>query len=394
MVTVLVVDDDPVNCAFVKEVLAQVDPEYTIRTALSAQDAWDDILLVAPDVVLLDVMMPGLDGFEFCRRLKQEAAFKNIPVLMITGLDEPEQKLKGFRSGAVDCITKPLNPEELRARVSAHVQIKRYHDELLKTQGALVESAKMTAIGSLAAGVAHEFNNILVMMSGYVQLFEESDDINDLRRTVHVFGELVGRGERIVKGLLDFARRDDYQKKERTDMKALLEQNVALLEQEFRKHDIIIKRFIAEDLPDVSCYPGQISQVIVNVLRNAIDAVKQISRAAVSIEAGLKNCTDPDTCQRPVCKAARERQCLSVAISDNGRGIPGHLRERVFEPFVTTKGVLGGGDDSSPGTGLGLSLSYGIIQRHKGVIYAEDVQSGGTKITILLPFESASGDNQ
>lgn len=384
MGTVLVVDDDAVNCAFVKEILSRADPARTIRTALSGEAALADIKEAAPDIILLDVMMPGIDGFELCRRIKQDRALKNIPVLMITGLDEPGDRLKGFGCGAVDYITKPINPDELNARVSAHLQVKHYHDELIRTQAALVESAKMTAIGSLAAGVAHEFNNILVMMSGYVQLFEASTDIDELHRTLRVFGELVGRGERIVKGLLDFSRRDDYQKKERTDMNALLRQNIGLLEQEFRRHDIMIHSFISEDVPELECYPGQISQVIVNVLRNAIDAVKGLRAPVVTIEAGVQYCRDHAVCPRPM--GEKKGRCLAITVIDNGPGIPEEIKERIFEPFVTTKGVVAGGDESAPGTGLGLSLSYGIMQRHDGVIYADDSYTGGAKITILLPL--------
>ena len=377
MTKVLIVDDDAVNAAFIKEVLAKAYPLYTYTIAGGGQEALDMISEDIPDIILLDVLMPVMSGFEVCERLKTDETLRSIPVLMITGLDSIEEMVKGFKLGAADYITKPINVEELKARVDAHLRIKQYHDELVRTQAALIESAKMSAVGSLSAGVAHEFNNILVMMSGYLQLYHTCDKTEDLQKTMQIIAGLVKRGEKIVKGLLDFSRREEYQRKETADVKELLQHNLSLLEREFTKNDILVESFLDEEVPPLRCYPGQVSQVLVNVIRNAVDAVKDAETKKIRIalsETGSSGTEGVDD------------QGVVISVSDTGNGIPPHIHEKIFEPFVTTKGVVGGGDDSSPGTGLGLSLSYGIMQRHKGYIKAENLPSGGARIDLFFFF--------
>jgi signal transduction histidine kinase len=383
MANVLLVDDDAINRRFVKEVLLKSNPAYDITTSDSGEDALTLMRSHPFDIVLLDVLMPNLDGFEVCRILKEDEALKNIPVLLITGLHETAEMVKGFKLGAADYITKPINVEELCARVSAHLRIKEYHDELVQTQAALVESAKMSAVGSLSAGVAHEFNNILVMMSGYVQLYHASTDLEELHNTIKVIGELVQRGEKIVKGLLDFSRREEYQHKERVQIQELIKQNLSLLDRELRNNGVIVETFFDESVPLLLCYPGQVSQVFVNILRNAIDALHESKRKSITISVTLGAFDHKGVHVKPEKKCATS---VLVTVEDTGSGIPEKIKDTLFEPFVTTKGVIGGGNDSKPGTGLGLSLSYGIMKRHKGEIIAENRPNGGARFTLVFPL--------
>ena len=175
-VKVLIVDDEPFNRILLQEIFEESHPEYELLMAENGQAALDIVLQEFPDLILLDIMMPGMDGYEVCAELKKDESVQHIPVILITALEETHQKVKGFEAGAVDYIVKPINEEETKARVEAHLRIKQYHDELeetnikLKTaQNALVESAKMSAIGSLAAGVSHEFNNILSCFIRFVE---------------------------------------------------------------------------------------------------------------------------------------------------------------------------------------------------------------------------------
>jgi len=384
MAKLLIVDDDKVNTLFMKEVLLKSHPDFEIATAFNGEEALDLIRADAPDILLLDVLMPNIDGYEVCRILKEDDELRNIPVLLITGLDATEEIVKGFKSGAADYITKPINVDELIARVGAHLRIKQYQYELVRTQAALAESAKMSAVGSLSAGVAHEFNNILVMMSGYVQLYRASENVEELHKTMGIIGDLVGRGEKIVKGLLDFSRREEFQHKERSDLKELIEQNIALIDSELKRNEVIVELFLADDVPLINCYPGQIAQVIVNILRNAIDAVKDARRKAISITL------EKDDRAYELCPVLAEKSCeayIVLTVIDSGSGIPEDIVGKIFEPFVTTKGVVGGGNESKPGTGLGLSLSYGIMQRHNGLIVADNVRTGGARFRIIFPIE-------
>lgn len=389
---VLIVDDDQVNLKFMEKVLKHSFPEYSFECVGGGQEALENVAANKPDIILLDVLMPDMSGFEVCKRLKAHQEYRTIPILLITGLDTVEQKVAGFKVGAADYITKPINVEEVKARVEAHLRIKTYHDELaltndklIKAQSALIESAKMSAVGSLAAGVAHEFNNILLMMSGYVQLYQENQDAADVASAFNVLSELIGRGEKIVKGLLDFSRRDDVQRKVSVDIREVLSQDLALLKKEIQKNSITVETTVPDELPNISCFPGQMSQVFVNVIRNAIDAMRDASPKTLKVELFVQDRPYKVMDDWPVKTGV---DYVIVVFKDSGSGLPEDLTEKVFDPFVTTKGVLGGGDDSAPGTGLGLSISYGIMQRHQGAIHIENNDDCGAKVVLSLPLAS------
>lgn len=381
MAKILVIDDDKINVMFIRSVLERAFPDNDFLSVTSGKEALEIADDEKPDMILLDVLMPDISGFDVCRSLKKEEYFKSVPILMITGLDETGQKVKGFEAGASDYITKPINVDELKARVAAHLSIKKYHDELVRAQAALIESSKMSAVGTLAAGVAHEFNNILLMMSGYVQLDMESDDIEEIKKTLLIVQELITRGEKIVKGLLDFSRKDEYQKPTPTNLNDLLLQDIDLLKKELTKNSILLETNFADDLPTLDCFPGQISQVFINIIKNAIEAVEGCDEKRITIFSRMCN-RSTDDCYQNECNLGLP--CLQVVIEDTGRGISECVRDKIFEPFVTTKGVVGGGNDSSPGTGLGLSISYGIMQRHNGFILVKPRRSKGTKVILLF----------
>lgn len=386
---IMIVDDSKINRVLLKEIIAHSHPEYVISMACSGEEALESLAISLPDIVLLDVMMPGIDGFEVCRRMKSDQRFSNIPVLMITALDKMEHKVMGFEAGAADYIIKPIDARETNARVDAHLKIKRYQDELIilnerlvQAQGALVESAKMSAVGSLAAGISHEFNNILVMMKGYVQLNENSQDIEALRKTIKIVKDLIPRGEQIVGGLLDFSRKHDAANKEVANIGEVLLKSISLMSPQFKMSNVIVSSNINQT-PLIKCYPAQLAQVFVNLLGNAIDAMSQSKEKRISVELCHYKEADMEPGQQNFCGPSKE--CIAVRITDTGSGIPKEIENKIFEPFVTTKGVVMGGNRTRPGTGLGLSISYGIIKRHDGSISFTNNPGAGTSFLILIP---------
>ena len=398
MPCLLIVDDDNINLKLIENVLKNAHEDYSFLCASSGEEALAFVEKQKPDIILLDVLMPDISGFEVCKRLKGHDEYKTIPILLITGLDSVEQKVTGFKLGAADYITKPINADELKARVEAHLRIKKYHDELvkanqklIKTQSVLVENAKMSAVGSLAAGVAHEFNNILLMMGGYVQIYTGSDNVNELKSAFSILSELVERGENIVKGLLDFARKDKFQVKAVKNLAELLKQDLVFLKKELEANEIDIDTYF-DDVPNVACYPGQVSQVFVNVIRNAIDSMRKQSRRKLTIR--VEKTTEQKTEQKNNPKRFLTEESVIISFSDTGSGILPEVRDKLFEPFVTTKGVLGGGNDSTPGTGLGLSISYGIMQRHDGSILMSDNSDKGTTVILSFPVTNEGGQDR
>lgn len=176
--TILVVDDNPTNIQVLFDVLSEIG--YRVAIAKSGEAALQRLQSYHPDIILLDVMMPGIDGFEVCQRLKIDPATCNIPVIFMTALSDTVDKVKGLSLGAVDYITKPIQHEEALARIRVHLQscdfqkglqqrtneLSQALDNLKQTQMHLVQSEKMSSLGQLVAGIAHEINNPVNFING------------------------------------------------------------------------------------------------------------------------------------------------------------------------------------------------------------------------------------
>ena len=387
---ILIVDDSVINRSLLKEVLQIGHPNYAISLAANGEDALIMVEDIRPDIILMDVIMPGMDGFQVCSKLKSDPRFKGIPILLITGLDKTEQKINGFKVGAADYIIKPINEEETRARVEAHLRIKRYQDEqqemndkLKRAQSALIQNEKMSAVGALSAGISHEFNNILTMMGGYTQLAVSNDDLKELKEFIEIIDELVIRGKKIVKSLLNFSREDGVYKKEKQDICELFTQDLLLLTKMLNDNGVEVKKDFGKVRP-IYCFGSQLSQVLINIVKNAIEAMKERPQKILTISVHEIDKHSDIECDH--------EHCVQIKVSDTGEGISDHLKEKIFEPFVTTKGVISGGDKNTPGTGLGLSITYGIVQKHQGIINIESKENEGTTFIVILPIINEEGE--
>ncbi len=250
--------------------------------------------------------------------------------------------------------------EELRQKI----------EDLKRSQQELVQSSKLAAVGTLAAGVAHEFNNLLAAISGHAELALVSEVAGERNRALDVVVESVDRAKRITTNLLTFARR----REPRMDLAVVteaVESPLRLMERELEKSNIKLVRKFSEVRP-VVCDTGQISQVCLNLLTNARDAMLP-EGGTLTVEVKER---DED---------------VIISFADTGSGIPDEIMDKLFEPFVTTKGPLGGGQ--MVGTGLGLSVSYGIVKNHGGTIEVETELGKGSTFTVCLPIKGpqASG---
>jgi signal transduction histidine kinase/ActR/RegA family two-component response regulator len=273
--------------------------------------------------------------------------------------------------GAI-CLTfaeiRGLNEDEQRvlmafARQAATVIANaRLFRKLQESQAELIQSSKLAAVGTFAAGIAHEFNNLLAGMLGYAQLGLASKDEETKNESLKVVVDTSRRGKSITGSLLTFARRQEP-RRELADIYDAVQGTLTLMEIELRKHNIKVVRDL-NPVPLTICDSGQISQVFLNLLTNARDAMK------------------PDGGTLTVSLNGDERT-ITLAVSDTGHGIPDHIRDKIFEPFFTTKGALGG--SATPGTGLGLSVSYGIVKSHGGAFEVSSEPGKGTTMLIRLP---------
>jgi PAS domain S-box-containing protein len=221
----------------------------------------------------------------------------------------------------------------------------------------LVQAARLAAVGKLAAGVAHEINNPLTGVLAYAEdILDELSKDDPMRGDMAVIIRETMRCRDIVRNLLDFARQDKLQL-ERTSPNKVVGQILSLLQRLPQFRNITIERHLDKEIPDVECDTHQIQQVLLNLMINASDAMRENGTIHLSTEY-----------QRQYAR------CVFV-VEDNGPGIPENLIDKIFEPFFSTKGT----------NGLGLAVSWGIVERHKGVIEVERADSGGAVFRVVLP---------
>lgn len=411
---VMVVDDTPANLRLLDELLVPLG--YEVRPfpkgALALKAAEGD----QPDLILLDINMPEMNGYEVCRHLKENVKLQDIPVIFLSARGETLDKVEAFSAGGVDYLTKPFQIEELSARIKTHINLHRYQieieqknielqqilDKLKKTQTQLVQSEKMASLGVLTAGIAHEINNpvnymqasakglgkvfkqILDVLDKYAHIdpdkagaeldkidqLKKDSDFDDLLEGVKELVKNISDGAKrtaeIIKGLRTFSRLDEAEKKA-ADIHQSIDSTLAILHHKY-KDTITIERQYG-DVPQILCYPGKLDQVFMNILVNAIDAihVKNTGSEAgsITIKTGM---IEKDGNSEVV-----------ISISDTGPGIAPEAKDHLFDPFFTTK-------DVGEGTGLGLAISQGIIDDHGGSIEVNGDTGKGATFTVYLPL--------
>jgi signal transduction histidine kinase/CheY-like chemotaxis protein len=243
-------------------------------------------------------------------------------------------------------------------------QLRKKMEDLKRSQRELIESSKLAAVGTLAAGVAHEFNNLLAAILGHAQLGLMSDDVDEIREALRAVVDSVDRSRRISSNLLAVARRDEPIL-ELADVTEAVDSPLRLMERDLQRANVeLVRKF--SPIPPIICDTGQISQVCLNLLTNARDAMFP-KGGTLTVEI------------------KRDQNDVVIAFTDTGSGVPDHVMDRLFEPFVTTKGPLGGGPLA--GTGLGLSVSYGIVKNHDGTIDVETRAGKGSTFTVRLPIQ-------
>ena len=256
-------------------------------------------------------------------------------------------------------------------------------NELEATQKKLVESTNLSALSTLSTGIAHEFNNILTIMSGYIEILNSSLEDESYKNIINTMNNVTDRAKQITEGLLEFSQHLSTQNKLSADIRTVLDNAIMLNNNTLINSKIIVEKNY-KDIPATFCFSSQLTQVFLNILNNAVEAMTDTPQKKLTLN--IKYC-EHTTCVEKGLSCKSPDGCIQIEITDTGIGIEKDDMDKIFEPFYTTKGVLGKGNISKSGTGLGLSISYGIIKRHTGTINVSSKKDEGTTVTISLPVD-------
>ena len=390
----LLVDDDPINLQVLNNHLSMKN--YQLVEAFDGIKALQAIDLAIErktpfDMVLLDIMMPKLSGYEVCKKIRERYSVSELPVIFLTAKNRVEDLVQGFEVGGNDHLTKPVEKLEMLSRIAVHLQlldINRNLDSLVvqRTEKLLL-SEKLTTLGTLMAGVAHEINNPTNFahlsaqnLKAQLNQFETfifnlaGDDaeqviLDSFRQQFDPLYEIIAtvlEGTSRIKTLIKDLKTSTHMKdteKSVVDITDLLTSNVNLVSAKFKLQIEIVTDF--KEVPLINCYPAKLNQVFMNLLVNACDAMDDSQGG--KIEVGCDVRVDESTGEQ-----------LEITFKDNGCGMNDETKAKLFEPFFTTKQI-------DKGTGLGLSISYDIVQKHGGELRVESELGQGTVFRMILP---------
>ena len=325
---------------------------YDTAEAYDGEEALKQVAEYHPDLIVLDVMMPKLDGYEVCQRLKIDENTRYIPILMLTAKSDVESKIKGLDIGADDYLPKPFDYKELSARVRSLLTIKAAHEKL-------VEEEKSGALEQMMDQVAHEIRNPLTSIGGFARkVYGKLPEGDPNKKYMEMIINDVAILESMIKQLVELKTMAISFKKP-TNINDLIMKALKLFEQEFNEKAIDVQSELADNLPLIPADEKLIKRALCNLIKNSIEAMAEgtkVLRIASRLSEGR----------------------IEILVSDTGKGIPTEELKKIFDPFVTSKIY---------GPGLGLTFTYKIIQDHNGTISVESEPGKGTTFTISFPVE-------
>jgi len=400
--TILAIDDEQTN---LKVLHAYLDSTpYKINYSTSAEEGIKVATEIVPDIILLDVLMPKMSGFEVCLALKNNPQTANIPIIFMTALADSESKTKAFEYGAVDYLTKPFEMCEILMRIKNHLALNRTQqelkllnetleqqvaartEELRKKQELLIQTDKMKSLGTLVAGVAHEINNpnnfimtnapllnriwtnVIPILDDH---YERSGDFALSGRLMYskIKSKLIPLTDGIVDGsnrianivsdLKNFSKKDSGVLTDKVNIVDIIDQATTILHNLLKRSTNNLKIDIEAGRHIIAGNQQRLSQVVINLITNACQALENKSKHLyISVK--------------------KSDQKVILKVEDQGCGIDTENLNYVKDPFFTSRRTTGG-------TGLGLAISDEIIKDHNGQLDIESEKGYGTTITVTLP---------
>ena len=359
---ILIVDDTPANLKLLYGMLK--GRGYKVRAAVGGELALEAAHISPPDLILLDINMPGIDGYETCRRLKEDARLKEIPVIFLSALSETVDKVKAFGTGGVDYITKPFQLEEVEARVGTHLELRRQKLRLQENYDKLHKLEKLR--DSLVHMIVHDLRSPLMVIISYLEFIKKDknnvlslESVSDIASAAQASNKMI----QIVSDVLDTSKIEEGQMKLKPaecELGRLLEEGVSGLKSLIGGREV---RFTPPKSPITVIADREIiSRVVQNLLANAIKFTPESGLIRLGVEpAG---------------------DLVRVSVEDNGPGIAPQYQGRIFEKFGQVE-LRAGRQRSS--TGLGLTFCKLAVEAHGGRIGVSSEEGKGSAFWFELP---------
>ncbi len=379
MATVLFVDDQIRSFRSLLNVVKQFLSDLDIVISDNGPEGLELAVALQPDLIFLDISMPGMDGYEVCRELKKHQETATIPVLFLTSLDaDLQSQLDALDLGAVDFLRKPISSVELALRIRVMLRLNDYThrlEELVAQQTKKIEqqralaarTERLAAMGTLAAGIAHEVNQPLnalkVTADGLLYWKERDQEISEeeVFDGLRFISDQANRIDDIVRHMHELVHQGRASDIQASDVREVVGRALSLIGQQLTRHDIEVIRQFEEQPTPARLLPSQLEQVVINLLTNAMHALDKTDQEEkwIRIEA-----------------ERREKVCV-LSITDNGPGIPEEHLEHIFDPFFTL-------DDSGKGMGLGLSITQNLVSSMGGSLTVTNAEEAGACFQITL----------
>jgi CheY-like chemotaxis protein len=363
--SILVVDDQPINVQLLKRKLEREG--IRIAAAYSGLEALDFVRKEKPDLILLDVMMPDMDGIEVCQRLQADEATRGIPVIFITARSAKESKIEGLSVGAVDYITKPIDLDETLARVQTQLRFVTINRQLVELTRRLEESRKAATIGAVTQGIAHNLNNLLGVVIGYLDLVKAyHDKPEQVKKNVQHVEDAVHRIVNIIKQLSTIVVKS-RPPSIKANLPKLIEGGVGRFHYDYRlTAPVTIDNPLGELVLDTNYEIFE--EVIAKVLINAWESYDNKRSDPRPISLHTQIVSKPD-----------DGEFVEIRVVDHGRGINPEIRDKMFEPFVSTKNTVG--------VGMGLTVARHALRNLGGDVTMIDTPGGGATALIFHPLD-------
>jgi len=361
--TILVVDDQPINVQLLKRKLERGGLQVT--TANNGLEALEQVKAKRPDLILLDLMMPDMDGIEVCQRLQASSETRSIPVIFVTARTTKESKLEGLNVGAVDFITKPIDLDETVARVQTQLRFAAINRENLELQRRLEESRRAATIGAVAQGIAHNLNNLLGVVIGYLDLIKTGfDKPVTVKKNAQNVDDAIQRIVGIVRQLSTLVVKSRPEVS-RVAVGRILEGGVRRFHSDSKLTAPVTIENPLGDL-EIDTNIEAFEEVLSKVLANAWEAYGEAPADK-----------RPITMRSSLFDRQRGEKMLEIRVDDAGAGIAEDIKDRMFEPFVSSKRTVG--------VGMGLTIARHSLRSLGGEVTMAARPGGGATAILVHP---------